>query len=185
MSTAKVKIAPSQQIMRNRTYNCQMRNLYYEKAYYQFRKLKSSIDLKNASGEYETLSELYELAELLNVCLSYARASISNNKFDKITTYAQDHYWGILQEEILLTYFLEEQILSVKYITSLIETNIRVQAFINKTESEISVSHIINNINELNKDTEKDLDYFYENIKKRYAIGNKLFSILQELQRFQ
>jgi len=146
------------------------------------------MDTNDLPEESELLQKIYEFAELLSICLSYAKSSIfcgKSEKADKIAPYAQDHQKGILKEEILLAYFLEEQISSVKYIISLVETNIRVQEFASDGANEISISHIIENINELNQDTEKDLRYFYSNMEKRYAIGNKLFGILQELQNFR
>jgi hypothetical protein len=159
--------------------------LYYEKANYKFRKLKKLLDSKKSLEESELLKEFYEFAELLNICLSYAKASVFSSKTDKAISYSQDHQRGILQEEMLLVYFLEEQVSSVKYIISHVETNMRIQAFANKGVNEISISHIIANIDELNQDTEKDLRYFYDNIERRYMIGNKLFGILQELQNLR
>jgi hypothetical protein len=162
-----------------------MRNLYYEKSNYQFRKLKKSLSAEIALSENDLLPEFYTFADILNVCLSYAKSSIYSNKTDKIASYSQDHYWGILQEEILLVHFLEEQILSVKYMISHIETNMKIQSFAKKSNGDVYISHILYNIDELNKSTEKDLHYFYENIGNRYMIGNKLFGALQELQNFR
>jgi hypothetical protein len=184
-STVKIHVPPSQQVMRNRTYNRHMRNLYYEKSNYQFRRLKKAVDSKNSPSGQGLLSELYEFLELLNVCLSYARYSIYSGKSEKVISYSQDRHWGILQEEIVLVYFLEEQISSVKYIISHIETNMRIQIFANKNETDVIVRHMLPNLNELNLETEKDLRHFYNNIEKRYKIGNKLFGSLQELQNFQ
>jgi hypothetical protein len=162
-----------------------MRNLYYEKSNYQFRKLKKSLGPERTLHESDLLSELYAFADILNVCLSYAKSSIYSNKSDKIASYSQDRYWGILQEEILLVYFLEEQISSVKYMISHIETNMKIQSFAKKGNGDIFISHILYNIDELNKNAENDLHYFYETIGKRYMIGNKLFGALQELQNFR
>jgi hypothetical protein len=184
-STVKIHVPPSQQVMRNRTYNRQMRNLYYEKANYRFRKIKKAVDSEAPPNESNLLPELYDFQELLDVCLSYAKHAVYSGKSEKLMPYSQDHQWGVLQEEIVLVYFLEEQISSVKYIISHIETNKRIQAFAKKSESDVIVNHILANIEELNKETEKDLLYFYDNIEKRYEIGNKLFGILQELQNFQ
>jgi hypothetical protein len=184
-STVKIHVPPSQQTMRNRTYNRHMRNLYYEKSTYQFRKIKKAVDSKTLLNEDAQLLELYEFLELLNICLSYANSSVYNGKSEKTTSYSQDHHWGILQEEQVLVYFLEEQISSVKYIISHIETNRRIQSFANKNETDVLLNHMLLNIAELNQDAEKDLHYFYDNIEKRYKIGNKLFGILQEMQNFQ
>jgi replicative superfamily II helicase len=183
-NTIKIHVPPSQQVMRNRTYNRHMRNLYYEKANYQFRKIRKFMDARVPPSDFNLLHEIYEFQELLNVCLSYSKNSLYSGKSENMVLYSQDHHWGILQEEILLAYFLEEQVSSVKYIISHIETNKRIQDFAKKTEADVIVNHIISNIDELNKETEKDLRYFYENIEKRYKIGNKLFGILQELQNF-
>nr|AGS52948.1 hypothetical protein [uncultured bacterium contig00028] len=143
------------------------------------------MDINAPPAESEQLPELYKFLELLNICLSYAKSSIYCGKTEKIIPYSQDHHWGILQEEIVLVYFLEEQISSVQYIISHIETNGRIQDFASRNESDILLNHIISDIDELNKDTEQDLHYFYDNIEKRYRVGNKLFGILQELQNFQ
>ena len=184
-NTVKIHIPPSQQVMRNRTYNRHMRNLYYEKSSYQFRKIKKSINSKASFSKFDLLPELYEFQELLNVCLSYAKSAVYSNKFEKALSYSQDHRWGILQEEIILVHFLEEQISSVKYIIGHMETNKKIQDFAKKNEGDVVVNHILSNISELNQSTEEDLRYFCNNIEKRYKVGNKLFGYLQELQNFQ
>ena len=184
-NTVKIHIPPSQQVMRNRTYNRHMRNLYYEKSNYQFRRIKKIMDFETVHKGQKLLPELYELMEHLNVCLSYAKLAIYCSKSEKIIPYSQDHRWGILQEEILLVYFLEEQISSTEYIVNHIKINGKIQAFAKKSESDVVVHHILSNIDELNQDTENDLRYFCNNIEKRYKIGNKMFGILQELQSFQ
>ena len=184
-TTVKIHVPPSQQVMRNRTYNRQMRNLYYEKSNYQFRKIKKAVDSENPPDEQELLPELYEFEELLNISLTYAKAAVTCNKSEKIELYSHDHRWGILQEEIVLVYFLEEQISSVRYIINHLDTNRRIQAFANESKSDVIVHHLLFNIDKLNQDTEEDLRYFYDNIEKRYGIGNNLFGILQELQNFQ
>ena len=180
-STIKIHVPLSHQAMRNRTYNRQMRNLYYEKSNYQFRKIRKSVEVNIHNPDL--LADLYEFLELLNVCLSYANSSVYNNKSEKFVAYSEDRRWGILQEELLLVYFLEEQISSVKYIINHIEMNRSIQKF--AAEGEVIVRHLIPNIDELNKETKKDLKYFYHNIEKRYKIGNNLFGALQELQNFQ
>jgi len=183
--TAKIHIPPSQQMMRNRTYNCHMRNLYYEKSSSQFRKIKRSAHSKSQPHDSEQLSELYKYEELLNVCLLYAKSAVYIGKSEKILPFSQDHRWGILQEEIVLVHFLEEQVSSVKYMISHIEINMRIQDFASKNKTNALVKHILYNINELNKSMEEDLRYFYDKIEKRYMVGNKLFGYVQELQNFQ
>jgi hypothetical protein len=183
--TIKIHVPPSQQVMRNRTYNRHMRNLYYEKSNYQFRKIKKSMDVEALPKELSLLPELYEFLEHLDVCHYYAKQAVYCSKSENIVPYSQDHHWGILQEEVLLIYFLEEQISSAKYVVNHIETNEKIQAFAKKSESDVVVHHILSNIDELNQDTEKDLFYFCDNIEKRYKVGNKLFGALQELQNFQ
>jgi hypothetical protein len=162
-----------------------MRNLYYEKSAYLFRKIKKLIHSKNISLNTEQLSELYKFEEFLNVCILYAKSAIYSGKFEKILPFSQDHRWGILQEEILLVHFLDEQISSVKYMISHLEISMRIQEFANKNKTEALAKHILYNISELKKSTEEDLHYFYDKIEKRYMVGNKLFGYLQELQNFQ
>jgi len=183
-STIKIHVPPSQQVMRNRTYNRHMRNLYYEKSNYQFRKIKKSMDAKTLPDS-SLLPELYEFLEHLDVCQFYAKQAVYCKKDEEPLPYSQDHHWGIMQEEKLLVYFLEEQIFSTKYVLNHIETNQKIQEFAKKSDNDVVLNHIISNIDELNKDAEKDLHYFCNNIEKRYKIGNKLFGILQELQNFQ
>ena len=183
--TIKIHVPPSQQVMRNRTYNRYMRNLYYEKSNYQFRKVKKITDEDVLSQEPDLLVELCDFLKHLDVCQYYAKQAVYCDKHEKAVPYSQDHHWGIMQEEVLLVYFLEEQISSAKYMMSHIETNLKIQSFAKKTENDVVVNHILSNIDELNKDAERDLHYFCDNIEKRYKIGNKLFGILQELQNFQ
>lgn len=188
-----VSTTPSQQVTRNRAFNCRMRNRHYEKSYYLFRKIESLVKSNPLLKEGEQLPQLREFADTLDHCLEYANAAIFYGKRKKIDGYAVDRHWGILQEEVILVHFLEELVSSVRYIINRIETDHSLQAFAEELSAQTDVhlqgdgfvSRVVESLSALKETSTEEFTRLYASMSHRYEIGNKLFGILQELQHFR
>lgn len=190
-------IPKSNQAIRNRAFHCRMRNRYYEEVYYSFRGLEPIILQENA-GKNPPLwitnieSEINRCIRSLNTCLEYAEAAIFFGKNENINPFSKDKRWGILQEEILLVYFLKEIHATTRYFLSRIETDKKLQewndslhqSIENGTNEQGFVSHLQTNMDSLNLSTVKEFKSVYIYIQERFETGNVLFGTIQELQRY-
>ncbi|MCQ2060973.1 MAG: hypothetical protein MJY78_01590 [Fibrobacter sp.] len=184
--------------LKNRAFNCRMRNRYYEEVYYAFR----AIIPRDASGNsddaamddawFERLNkEIKQHERLLMTCLEYAQAAVFYGKADSATLYSKDKRWGILQEEIFLVHFLLELLSTTRYIIARLETDKMLQQW-NTTMQDLKAEHadegyvssIQDKLNEMSATTAKEFKDLFKHIVDRFEIGNTLFGTVQELQNF-
>ena len=93
--------------LKNRAFNCRMRNRYYEEVYYAFRALLPNDYNGSTGGKFDEewfahlQQEVKHYERLITTCLEYAQAATFYGKAEEATLYSKDKRWGILQEEIL------------------------------------------------------------------------------------
>jgi hypothetical protein len=187
---------PTDQATRNRAFNCRMRNRHYEEVDYAFRALKPIINQQNVEGDrkawFAAIGIKINRCEVsLETCLEYAQAAIFFGKSEKINLFSKDKRWGILQEEILLVYFLIELQSTMRYILTRIETDKMLQSLDKSIQSQTTdnhdsgfVSNLQKNLTALNEATAREFRDLHTHIEDRFTIGNALFGTLQELQHF-
>jgi len=188
--------APSalpQQVSRNREFHCRMRNRQYERSYYLFRKLEGIAKHPDEFREHDQLPGLREFASNVETCLEHANAAVFFGKRGKLTAYSQDRRYGILQEEYILVHFLQEVLSSVLYLIRRIETDQSLQSFATHletfkgghTQPNGFVDRVLDSLSALKDTTADEFGQIYAVLSRRYMIGNKLFSLIQDLQRFR
>ena len=183
------------QTVRNRAFNCRMRNRRYEEVFYAFSALSPIMTQTNVTNRREWFAAIGEKTAVcetsLEACLEYAQASVFFGKIEKIGRYSSENPRGILQEELLLVYFLSELQSTTRYLLSRIETDKELQNMDSEMETKKSgayvsgfISNMHKNLNALNLATEKEFRDLHTHIKERFEIGNELFGTLQEVQHF-
>lgn len=181
--------------LKNRAFNCRMRNRYYEEVYYAFRALTPGGDPAapgTYSGWFQHLAkEIKHYERLLMTCLEYAQAAVFYGKADNATLYSKDKRWGILQEEIFLVHFLQELLSTTRYIISRIETDRMLQQWSTSMQDMKAkpvgsgfVTSIQQKLNAMNAATLDEFKELMKHIMERFQIGNTLFGTVQELQNF-
>lgn len=181
--------------LKNRAFNCRMRNRYYEEVYYAFRALTPGGDPtapNTYSGWFQHLAkEIKHYERLLMTCLEYAQAAVFYGKADYATLYSKDKRWGILQEEIFLVHFLQELLSTTRYIISRIETDRMLQQWSTSMQDMKAkpvgsgfVTSIQQKLNAMNAATLDEFKELMKHIMERFQIGNTLFGTVQELQNF-
>lgn len=181
--------------LKNRAFNCRMRNRYYEEVYYAFRALTPGGDPSapsTYSGWFQHLTkEIKHYERLLMTCLEYAQAAVFYGKADNATLYSKDKRWGILQEEIFLVHFLHELLSTTRYIISRIETDRMLQQWSTSMQDMKAkpvgsgfVTSIQQKLNAMNAATLDEFKELMKHIMERFQIGNTLFGTVQELQNF-
>ena len=184
--------------LKNRAFNCRMRNRYYEEVYYAFRALLPNdisggeTDKATNTAWFQNLSqEVRRYEHLITTCLEYAQAAIFYGKADNATLYSKDKRWGILQEEIFLVHFLQELLSTTRYVIARIDTDQMLQRWAGemqdlKTKPVASgyVNAIQEKLNEMNAATLDEFKDLLKHVLDRFQIGNRLFGTVQELQNF-
>ena len=181
--------------LKNRAFNCRMRNRYYEEVYYAFRALTPGGD-PSAPGSYSgwfqhLTKEIKHYERLLMTCLEYAQAAVFYGKADNATLYSKDKRWGILQEEIFLVHFLQELLSTTRYIISRIETDRMLQQWSTSMQDMKAkpvgsgfVTSIQQKLNAMNAAALDEFKELMKHVMERFQIGNTLFGTVQELQNF-
>jgi len=190
--TQSAPTALPQQVSRNREFHCKMRNRLYERAYYLFRKIEGLAKSDNFREE-DQLPLLKEFATSVETCLEHANSSIFFGKRKKLQSYSKDRRFGILQEEYILVHFLQEVLSSILYVIRRIETDQSLQQFASHLETfkeeQIPnngfVDRVLESLSALKDTSGDEFAQIYGVLATRYQIGNKLFSLIQDLQRFR
>ncbi|MBR4783700.1 MULTISPECIES: hypothetical protein [Fibrobacter] len=184
--------------LKNRAFNCRMRNRYYEEVYYAFRAVmpldaKGDIDgsAMNLDWFKNLAQEINRLDRVLKTCLEYAQAAVFYGKADIATLYSKDKRWGILQEEIFLVHFLQELLSTTRYIIARMETDRILQQWSGSMQDMKAkpmnsgfVSSIQEKLTAMNNATIEEFKDLFKHIIDRFQIGNTLFGTVQELQNF-
>lgn len=190
-STSSVPQALPQQVIRNRVFHCRMRNRHYEKAYYMFHKIEGLVRSNPKIREIDQLPTLREFSDALLACLENAEAAVFYGKRGTIAPFRLDRQYGILREEVILVHFLRELNSSVRYILNRIETDESLQSLEEELEGYKEqkgkenggfVNRVLESLSALKETSAEEFSQIYRIIHQRYEIGNKLFSLIQELQ---
>ena len=184
--------------LKNRAFNCRMRNRYYEEVYYAFRAImptdmNGNIDGSAMDQDWFTnlKQEIKRLDKQIMTCLEYSQAAVFYGKADIATLYSKDKRWGILQEEIFLVHFLQELLSTTRYIIARIETDQMLQQWSGSMQDMKAkpmnsgfVSSIQEKLVAMNNATIEEFKDLFKHIIDRFQIGNTLFGTVQELQNF-
>lgn len=183
--------------LKNRAFNCRMRNRYYEEVYYAFRALLPNDYNGTTGGKFDEewfahlQQEIKHYERLITTCLEYAQAAIFYGKAEEATLYSKDKRWGILQEEIFLVHFLQELLSTTRYIIARLETDHMLQRWSGsmqdmkaKPMSSGFVSSIQEKLTAMSEATIDEFKDLFKHIIDRFQIGNQLFGTVQELQNF-
>lgn len=185
--------------LKNRAFNCRMRNRYYEEVYYAFRALfpnevaerKEPNPVADAIWFQHLSREIKRYERLLMTCLEYAQAAVFYGKNGNAALYSKDKRWGILQEEIFLVHFLQELQSTTRYVIARIETDQMLQQWNGEMQDMKAkpvgsgyVNAIQEKLNEMNAATIVEFKDLLKHVLDRFQIGNTLFGTVQELQNF-
>ncbi|MBR2210230.1 MAG: hypothetical protein IJ896_01980 [Fibrobacter sp.] len=183
--------------LKNRAFNCRMRNRYYEEVYYAFRALLPNDYNGTTGGKFDEewfahlQQEIKHYERLITTCLEYAQAAIFYGKAEEATLYSKDKRWGILQEEIFLVHFLRELLSTTHYIIARIDTDkmlhdwgMNMQGMKAQPVDKGFVSSIQEKLSAMSIATIKEFRELVKHIVERFQIGNTLFGTIQELQNF-
>lgn len=171
--------------IKNRPFFGRMRNGNYQKAHAVFRKLQET-SRQDPFQPKEMIRLLEEYITQLEVTLQHAADAIRGLKRRKLAMYRLDKVFGVLEEEIVLTYFLEEMISSSQFIKKRLETDLKIRIYRERLKrfqlqspgGSGFLSNILESLDAMTQMEFIEIEKLIQTMEERYRIGDKLFDII-------
>lgn len=171
--------------IKNRPFFGRMRNQNYQKAHGMFRKLQE-LARKNPFQPKEMIRHLEEYIGQLEVTHQHASDAIRGLKRRKLGMYRVDKVFGVLEEEVVLTYFLEEMISSSQFLKKRMETDLKINIYrerIKRFQSQTPggsgfLANILESLDAMTHAEFIEIEKLLQIMDERYRIGDKLFDII-------
>ena len=171
--------------IKNRPFFGKMRNQNYQKAHAQFRTLQE-LSRQNPFPPKELIRHLEEYIGQLEVTHQHASDAIRGLKRRKLGMYRMDKVFGVLEEEVVLTYFLEEMISSSRFLKKRLETDLKIKIYrerIKRFQSQTPggsgfLANILESLNAMTQAEFIEIEKLIQIMEERYRIGDKLFDII-------
>lgn len=171
--------------IKNRPFFGKMRNQNYRKAHASFRKLQE-LSRQNPFQPKEMIRHLDEYIGQLEVTHQHASDAIRGLKRRKLGMYRVDKVFGVLEEEVVLTYFLEEMISSSQFLKKRLETDLKIKIYrerIKRFQSQTPggsgfLANILESLDAMTHAEFIEIEKLIQIMDERYRIGDKLFDII-------
>ena len=171
--------------IKNRPFFGKMRNLNYQRSQQVFLRIHA-LSRQKPYVVKEMIRLLEEYIHQLEITLQYAADAIRGLKRKKLRMYRMDKVYGALEEEIVLTYFLEEMISRTQFLKKRLETDLKIRIYrerVKRFQSQTPggsgfLTNILESLDSLTQSEFIEIDKLIQIMDVRYQIGNKLFDII-------
>lgn len=171
--------------IKNRPFFGKMRNTNYQKAHAFFRRLQE-LSRQNPFQPKEMIRLLEDYIRQLELTLQHASDAIRGLKRRKLGMYRVDKVFGVLEEEVVLTYFLEEMISSSRFLQKRLETDLKIKIYrerIKRFQSQTPggsgfLANILESLDAMTHAEFIEIEKLILIMEERYRIGDKLFDII-------
>ncbi len=171
--------------IKNRPFFGKMRNQNYQRAHAFFRKLQG-LARQNPFQAKEMIRLLEDYIKQLELTLQHASDAIRGLKRRKLGMYRVDKVFGVLEEEVVLTYFLEEMISSSRFLQKRLETDLKIKIYrerIKRFQSQTPggsgfLANILESLDAMTHAEFIEIEKLIQIMEERYRIGDKLFDII-------
>lgn len=171
--------------IKNRPFYGKMRNLNYRRCQEAFQRIHDMSRLPSFQPK-EMVRLLDEYIRQLGVTFQYASDAIRGLKRRKLGMYKVDKAFGVLEEEIVLCYFLEEMISSSEFVRKRLETDLKIRVYrerIKRFQSQAPggsgfLSNILESLDAMTQTEFIAIERLIDIMAERYRIGDKLFDII-------
>lgn len=171
--------------IKNRPFFGKMRNVNYRRCQESFLRIHDLSRLESFQPK-EMIRLLEEYIEQLKVTFQYASDAIRGLKRRKLGMYRVDKASGVLEEEIVLCYFLEEMISSSEFVRKRLETDLKIRIYrerIKRFQSQAPggsgfLANILESLDAMTQTEFIAIESLIGIMEERYRVGNKLFDII-------
>jgi hypothetical protein len=134
----------------------------------------------------EMIRHLEEYIGQLEITHQHASDAIRGLKRRKLGMYRVDKVFGVLEEEVVLTYFLEEMISSSRFLKKRMETDLKINIYrerIKRFQSQTPggsgfLANILESLDAMTHAEFIEIEKLLQIMDERYRIGDKLFDII-------
>jgi hypothetical protein len=171
--------------IKNRPFFGKMRNQNYQRAHAFFGKLQE-VSRENPPRPKELIRHLEDFIRHLEVTLQHASDAIRGLKRRKLAMYRVDKEFGVLEEEIVLTHFLEEMISSSLFLKKRLETDLKMKIYQERLKriqlqtpgGSGFLANILASLEAMTHSEFIEIERLIQIMDERYRIGDKLFDII-------
>ncbi len=171
--------------IKNRPFYGKMRNQNYQRSHQGFRTLQEQARRVPFQPK-EMIKLLEEYIHQLDLTLQHAADAIRGLKRRRLGMYRVDKVFGVLEEEIVLCYFLEEMISSSKFLKKRLETDLKIRIYrerIRRFQGQTPggggfLTNILESLDAMTQSEFIEIEKLVQIMEDRYRIGDKLFDII-------
>lgn len=171
--------------IKNRPFFGKMRNQNYRRSHEFFRKLQE-LSKQNPFQPKEMSRFLEEYIKQLEITLQHSADAIRGLKRRKLGMYRIDKVFGVLEEEIVLCYFLEEMISSSQFLKKRLETDSKIRIYRERLKRFQSqrpggsgfLANILESLDAMTQTEIIEIEKLIQIMGERFRIGDKLFDII-------
>ena len=171
--------------IKNRLFFGKMRNQNYQRCHVCFRKIQNLAG-PNPFEPKDMIKLLDEYIQQLELTLQHASDAIRGLKRRKLGMYRVDRVVGVLEEEIVLCYFLEEMISNSQFLKKRLETDGKIRIYRERLERFQSqapdgsgfLSNILESLDSMTQAEFIEIERLIQIMDGRYRMGDKLFDII-------
>jgi hypothetical protein len=171
--------------IKNRPFFGKMRNQNYQQSQIFFQKIQA-LSRQMPFQPKDMIRLLDEYIRQLELTLQHASDATRGLKRRKIGMYRIDKIFGVLEEEIVLCYFLEEMISSSLFLKKRLETDGKIRIYRERLKRFQSQSpggsgflaNILESLDAMTQTEIIEIEKLVQIMEERYRIGDKLFDII-------
>ena len=171
--------------IKNRPFFGKMRNQNYQRSHLVFKKIKDH-SVVNPFQAKEMIHLLDDYITQLQLTLQHASDAIRGLKRRKLSMYRVDKVFGVLEEEIVLCYFLEEMISSAELLKKRLETDTKIRVYrerLKRFQSQAPggsgfLGNILDSLDAMTQMEVIEVEKLIQIMEERYRIGDNLFKII-------
>ena len=171
--------------IKNRPFFNKMRNANYRRCQEAFQRIHA-LSRQEPFMPKDMVRMLDEYIRQLDMTFQYASDAVRGLKRKKLRMYRVDKSYGVLEEEIVLCYFLEEMISSSQFLKKRLETDLNMRIYrerIKRFQSQKPggsgfLSNILDSLDAMTQTEFVEIEKLIRIMDERYRIGNKLFDII-------
>lgn len=171
--------------IKNRPFFGKMRNQNYQRSHVFFKKIQD-LSRQNPFQPKEMIRLLDDYIVQLELTLHHASDAIRGLKRRKLGMYRIDKVFGVLEEEIVLCYFLEEMISSTQFLKKRLETDGKIRVYrerLKRFQSQAPggsgfLANILDSLDAMTQTEVIEIEKLIQIMDERYRIGDKLFDII-------
>jgi hypothetical protein len=171
--------------IRNRPFFGRMRNRNYQLSHVVFKRIQD-LSRQDPFQPKEMIRLLEEYIVQLEITLQHAADAIRGLKRRKLVMYRLDKEFGVLEEEIVLTYFLEEMISSSHFLKKRLETDLKIRIYeerLKRIQSQTPggsgfLANILESLDAMTRTEFIEIEKLIQIMDERFRVGDKLFDII-------